>query len=42
MTIAGFGFDTNAAHDTVAFTNGGVTGSVTSATATSLTVSLQA
>ena len=39
MTIAGFGFDTTAAHDTVTFSNG-VTGTVTSATSTSLTVSL--
>ena len=39
LTIAGSGFDTNAAHDTVTF-NGGVTGSVAAATATSLTVSL--
>src|SRR5262249_7116934 len=37
MTIAGFGFDTNAANDVVTF-GGGVTGTVTSATATTLTV----
>jgi IPT/TIG domain len=39
MTIAGFGFDTNIAHDSVTFDNG-VTGSVTAATGTHLTVSL--
>ena len=40
MTIAGFGFDTTfAAHDSVTF-NDGVTGTVMSATGTSLTVSL--
>ena len=33
LTIAGFGFDTNTAHDTVTFTNG-VTGTVTQNTAT--------
>ncbi len=37
MTINGSGFDTNPANDTVTFSNG-VTGSVTAATATSLTV----
>jgi hypothetical protein len=37
MTIAGFGFDTNAANDSVTF-SGGATGTVTSATATTLTV----
>ena len=40
VTITGTGFDTNTANDTVAFTNGGVTGSVTGATSTTLTVSL--
>jgi large repetitive protein len=39
LTIAGFGFDTTIAHDSVTFDNG-VTGSVTAATSTSLTVSL--
>ena len=39
MTISGFGFDTTAAHDSVSFDNG-VTGSVTGATSSSLTVSL--
>jgi hypothetical protein len=37
LTIAGTNFDTTAAHDSVTFSNG-VTGTVTSATATSLTV----
>src|SRR5262249_60298702 len=37
MTIGGFGFDTNAANDVVTF-SGGVTGTVTSATNTTLTV----
>jgi hypothetical protein len=37
LTINGFGFDTNAAHDTVSF-SGGVTGTVTAATATQLIV----
>ena len=40
MTIAGYGFDTITANDSVIFTNGGVTGSVTAASSTSLTVSL--
>jgi hypothetical protein len=39
LTINGVGFDSNAANDRVNF-SGGVTGTVTSATATSLTVSL--
>ena len=38
LTIVGSGFDTNPANDTVTF-SGGVTGTVTSATATQLTVS---
>ena len=38
LTINGFGFDTNAASNTVAFDNGAV-GTVTAATATSLTIS---
>ncbi len=37
LTIAGFGFDTTAANNTVVFNNGAI-GDVTSATATSLTV----
>src|SRR4029079_1669716 len=37
VTIAGFGFDPVAAHNSVAFSNGAV-GAVTTATATSLTV----
>ena len=37
LTIGGSGFDTTAANNTVAFNNGAV-GSVTAATATSLTV----
>jgi hypothetical protein len=37
LTINGFGFDTTAANNTVSF-SGGVTGTVTSATATMLTV----
>ena len=40
FTISGLGFDTNPAHDSVTFTNGGVTGSVSSATNSSLIVSL--
>ncbi len=39
ITIDGFGFDTNANNDTVTFTDGAI-GSVASATATSLTVTL--
>ena len=39
MTIAGYDFDPTAANDSVSFNNG-VTGSVTAATATALTVSL--
>ena len=39
MTIAGYGFDTNTANDSVTFDNG-VTGTVTGASVTSLTVSL--
>ena len=39
LTIAGLGFDSNTANDSVTFDNG-VTGRVTSATSTSLTVSL--
>ena len=38
MTISGFGFDPTASHDAVAFDDGAV-GTVTSATATALTVS---
>ena len=38
LTIVGSGFDTNPAHDTVTF-SGGATGTVTSATATQLSVS---
>lgn len=41
LVIRGFGFDTTAANNTVTFDNG-VTGTVTSATATSLTVTLSA
>ena len=40
LTITGSAFDTTAANDGVSFTNTGVTGTVTSATSTSLTVSL--
>ena len=39
LTINGSGFDTNTANDSVTFNNG-VTGSVTSATATQLTVAI--
>src|SRR5581483_11543112 len=39
LTINGFGFDTTAANNTVVFNNGAV-GSVSAATATSLTVTL--
>ena len=39
LTIAGLGFDTNPANDSVTFSNG-VTGTVTAATTTSLTVSV--
>lgn len=39
LTIAGYGFDTNTGNDSVSF-NDGVSGTVTSATSTSLTVSL--
>ena len=39
ITIAGLGFDSNIANDSVNFDNG-VTGSVTGATSTSLTVSV--
>jgi hypothetical protein len=38
LTINGFGFDPNTANDTVTFTNGSVSGVVTSATGTTLTV----
>jgi hypothetical protein len=40
LTIAGAGFDTSKANDSVSFTNGGVTGSVIGATSTDLTVSV--
>ena len=39
LTISGFGFDATAAHNTVALNNGAA-GTVTAATATSLTVTL--
>ncbi len=40
LTIAGYDFDTTAAHDFVSFANAGVTGTVSNATTSSLTVAL--